>query len=208
MSKFKDIDILQYIKLNYLSKNVIHEGKGKIVPFHGAHVELGENSKLVMHDGSLEIGTNKVKGSKAETLIRLRKDATWNVKGYCGLSYGVTVEVNDHAEFNTGYLTVNSNSTIVVNQKINMGNDVMIGRNTVIYDSDFHTLNGEKVSKEVMIGDHVWIATNVTVLKGVHIGEGSVIGAGTIVREDIPDHVIVGSKTKQVILSENAYWER
>ena len=108
MSKFKDIDILQYIKLNYLSKNVIHEGKGKIVPFHGAHVELGENSKLIMHDGSLEIGTNKVKGSKAETLIRLRKDAIWNVNGYCGLSYGVTVEVNDYAEFNTRRFVVES----------------------------------------------------------------------------------------------------
>ncbi|MBR2669799.1 MAG: acyltransferase [Solobacterium sp.] len=208
MGKFRDIDILQYIYLNYLSKNVVHEGKGKVVPFRGAHVELGENSKLIIHDDSIEIGLNKVKGSKTETLIRLRKGAIWNVKGYCGLSYGDTLEVNENAELNSNYFTMNSNSTIVVNKKISIGNDVMIGRNVIIYDSDFHALNDRSVSEEVVIGDHVWIATNAMVLKGVHIGNGSVIAAGTIVKENVPEYVVIGSETKQKILSENANWKR
>lgn len=209
MSKFKDIDILQYIKLNYLSKRVLHEGKGKIIPFHGAHVDLEGNSKLIVHDDSLEFGLNKIKGSKAETLVRLRNGAVWNAKGYCGLSYGTTIEINSNAELESGYFTVNSNSVLVVNQAMTVGDDVMLGRNVVIYDSDFHSLNSkENVSELVVIGDHVWIATNSIVLKGVHIGNGSVIAAGAIVSEDVPERVVIGNGTKQKVLSENAEWKR
>ena len=103
---------------------------------------------------------------------------------------------------------MNSNSTIVVNKKISIGNDVMIGRNVIIYDSDFHALNDRSVSEEVVIGDHVWIAANAVALKGVHIGNGSVIAAGTIVKENVPEYVVIGSETKQKILSENANWKR
>ena len=209
MSKIQGIDILQYIKLNYFSKNVIHEGKGKIIPFKGAYIELEENSKLIIHDEGLEIGLNKIKGSKAETLIRLRNNASWDVKGYCGLSYGVTIEINDNAKMESGYFTANSNSVLVVNKNMVIGNDVMLGRNVVIYDSDFHSLNGkETASKEAVIGDHVWIATNCMMLKGVHIGDGSIVAAGTVVSEDVSEHVIVAGGSKQTILSEKAEWKR
>lgn len=209
MGKYTGIDMLQYFQLNYLSRNVIHEGKGKIIPFHGAHVELEENSRLFLHDDSLEIGLNKVKGSKAETLVRLRKNASWDVKGYCGLSYGTTLEVNENAELESAYFTVNSNSVLIANKKITIGNDVMIGRNVVIYDSDFHSLNNkEDISEPVTIGDHVWIATNVTVMKGVHIGDGSVIAAGITIKEDVPERVVARRETKQIVFSDNAEWKR
>lgn len=201
--------MLQFIRLNYLSRNVIHEGKGKIIPFYGAHVELEENSRVIMHDDSLEIGLNRVKGSKTETLVRLRKNASWNVKGYCGLSYGMTLEVNENAELESAYFTVNSNSVMIANKKITIGNDVMIGRNVVIYDSDFHTLNNkENISEPVTIGDHVWIATNATIMKGVHIGDGSVIAAGTTIKENIPERVVVRTEEKHIVTSDNAEWKR
>lgn len=209
MSKFKGIDIQQYIKLNYFSTNVIHEGKGKIIPFRGAHVDLKNNSRLIMHDDSLEIGLNLVKGSKAETLIRLQNNAVWNVKGYCGLSYGTTVEINENATFVSDYFTCNSNSVLVINKKTTIGNDVMLGRNVVVYDSDFHSINGEEtVSEEVTIGNHVWVATNCVILKGVHIGNGSVIAAGTVVDKDVPECVVVANEDGQRILSNNAQWKR
>ncbi len=209
MGKIKGVDILQYLTLNYLSKNVIHEGKGKIVPFCGARVELETGSKLIVHDGSLEIGLNRVKGSKTETLIRLHKNASWEVKDYCGLSYGTTLEVNEDASLESGFFTSNSHSVIVVNKEMNFGNDVMLGRNVVIYDSDFHSLNDkESINEPVVIGDHVWIATNSTVLKGVHIGNGSVIAAGTILSEDVPERVLAGSGGNQRIISKDITWKR
>ena len=209
MCRFAGIDVIQYIRLNNLSGNVIHEGKGKIIPFRGAHVELEEGSELILHDASLEIGLNKVRGSRTETLIRIRKNASWDVKGYCGLSYGTTLEINENAELESGYLTVNSNSVLVANKKITIGNDVMIGRNVIIYDSDFHSLNNkENISEPVIIGDHVWIATNVTIMKGVHIGDGSVIATGTIIRENVPECVVARNETMKIVFSHDAAWKR
>ena len=209
MGRFTDIDILQYIHLNYISGNVIHEGKGKIIPFRGAHVELGENSRLILHDDSLEIGLNKVKGSRTETLVRLRKNSSWDVKGYCGLSYGTTIEINANAVLDSMYFTANSHSVIVANEKITIGNDVMLGRNVVIYDSDFHTLNSKKKNSEpVVIGNHVWVATNAMILRGVHVENGSVIAAGSVIVDSVPEKTVVASETKQIILSDKAEWKR
>lgn len=46
----------------------------------------------------------------------------------------------------------------------------------------------------VVIGKHCWIASNVTILKGVHIGDNSVIGAGCVVYKDVPDNTVVVNK--------------
>lgn len=68
----------------------------------------------------------------------------------------------------------------------------MMGRNIVIYDSDFHSIPGSdgnpvNYSKDVTIEDHVWLTNNVTVLKGVTIGKDSLISAMTLIRKDIPE---------------------
>ena len=209
MRKFADIDILQYIKLNFFSKNVIHNGKGRIIPFRGAHIDLEGDSKLVIYDESLEIGLNKIKGSKAETLIRLRNNATWNVKGYCGLSYGTTIEVNSNAKLDSSFFTTNSNCVIITNKRITIGNDVMLGRNVIVFDSDFHSFNGrETVSEEVVIGDRVWITANCIILKGVHIGSGSIIAAGAVVTESVSERTVIGNAIQKKVISENASWSR
>lgn len=51
----------------------------------------------------------------------------------------------------------------------------------------------EKDDEDVIIENDVWIGMNAMILKGVHIGEGSVIGAGAIVTKDIPPYSIVTS---------------
>lgn len=54
-------------------------------------------------------------------------------------------------------------------------------------------------SKPIIIEDNVWIGANVTILKGVHIGEGSIIAAGSVVTKDVPSRVVVaGNPAKEV----------
>ncbi|MFM7309755.1 MAG: acyltransferase [Flavobacteriales bacterium] len=84
--------------------------------------------------------------------------------------------------------------------EVKLGNHVRCGANTLITDSDWHPEDpraGEP--KPVHIGDHVWLGYGVTVLKGVTIGENSVIGAGSVVVSDIPSHVIAAGNPCKVI---------
>lgn len=95
-----------------------------------------------------------------------------------------------------------SGTVIGAFQSIKLGNNVRCGANTLITDSDWHTddyRTGE--NKEVVIDDNVWLGYGVKVLKGVHIGKNSLIGANSVVTKDIPANVIAAGNPCKVIKS-------
>ena len=57
----------------------------------------------------------------------------------------------------------------------------------------------------MVIGDKVWIGMNVTILKGVNVGEGSIIAAGSVVTNNVPAHSIVAGVPAKVIKSDVYY---
>lgn len=82
-----------------------------------------------------------------------------------------------------------------------IGNNVDIGRETAIFTlehdphSDDHGVRG----RSVHIEDHVWIAARVTILPGVRIGKGAVVGAGSVVTKDVePMSIVAGNPAKVV----------
>ena len=87
-----------------------------------------------------------------------------------------------------------SNSTLVSDASITIGAYTNIGGGTKIYDTDFHSLNPDVrlngdtdvKSKPVCIGSRVFIGGHCIILKGVTIGDGAVIGAGSVVTKNIP----------------------
>jgi acetyltransferase-like isoleucine patch superfamily enzyme len=90
-----------------------------------------------------------------------------------------------------------SSTAIICNHQILIGNNVTIGGNTVIYDTDFHVLdphvrNDKSLDKQqaikapVCIGDNVFIGAHSTILKGVLIGDNSVIGGCLVITKDVP----------------------
>ena len=88
-----------------------------------------------------------------------------------------------------------SNSAIVCHNSITLGDDVVIGGNVKIYDTDFHRLSegcreldDRKAARKgaVVIRDRAFIGAHSIVLEGVTIGEGAVIGAGSVVTKDVP----------------------
>jgi len=93
-----------------------------------------------------------------------------------------------------------SGTTIAASRSISLGRNVRCGANTTIMDTDWHEDDPRSgTPQEVVMGDGVWLGLNAIVLKGVTIGENSVIGAGSIVTRSIPANVVAVGQPAKVI---------
>lgn len=93
-----------------------------------------------------------------------------------------------------------SGVTIWCFKSIRIRNNVRIGANVVIMDGDAHQDDARAGdNKEIIIDDNVWIGANSAILKGVHIGENSVIGLGSVVTKDIPANSVAAGNPCRVI---------
>jgi acetyltransferase-like isoleucine patch superfamily enzyme len=91
---------------------------------------------------------------------------------------------------------------VSVKHSVTIGDRVRIGPYTLIMDSDFHDVSDhmkEGKSGAVKISNDVWIASRVIILKGVSIGKGARIAAGSVVTHDVPDHTLVAGVPAKVI---------
>lgn len=109
------------------------------------------------------------------------------------------IEVGDDVWFNESCYIVGGGG-------LKMGSNVMLARNVSLITSnhgygskDVPMLKQPIVSAPIEIGDDVWFGVNSVVLKGVKIGKGAIIGAGSVVTKDIPDYAIVGGVPAQII---------
>jgi len=102
-----------------------------------------------------------------------------------------------------------SGATICAAKKIVIGDNVLLGANVIIIDTDFHATNpdnrrynrdSEQTNiKEVIIEDNVFIGTNSIILKGSYIGKNSIIGAGSLVSGKIPENSIAAGNPAKVV---------
>ncbi len=125
-------------------------------------------------------------------------------------SCGQNVNVERHARFGRG-VTLGDRSGIGINASIgeqtHIGSDVMMGPDCVIYTRNhrFDRLDipmreqGYGPVEPVVIGDDCWIGGRVTILPGVHIGNGAVIAAGAVVTKDVPPFAVVGGVPAKII---------
>jgi len=97
--------------------------------------------------------------------------------------------------------------SIVCENRITIGDRVIVGCNTIIADTDFHPLQPEVrqahpidgATAPIVIEDDIFIGMNALILKGVTLGSGCVVGAGSVVTKDVPPQAIVGGNPARVI---------
>jgi maltose O-acetyltransferase len=97
---------------------------------------------------------------------------------------------------------INYAASLSAHQEVTIGANCMIGNYVVIMDSDYHdpmdyARPGE--AAPIIIEDNVWLGVRATVLKGVRIGEGSVVGAGAVVTSDIPPRSVAFGVPARVV---------
>lgn len=145
------------------------------------------------------------------TIVQLSKNSELETKGHVDLGAGVRLMAGQGAKVSIGNGTfISGNSLIVCAKSIEIGENCAISWDVQIMDTDFHKfVDNEKQEKPfikpIKIGNHVWVGSRVTILKGVQIGDGAVIAAGSVVTKDVPAKCVVGGNPAKVI-KENIDW--
>lgn len=150
-------------------------------------------------------------------------------RGYFGIKKGGRVIFNGKANFTSGVsirvdngnlvfgknFSANGNCFFSCSENIKIGDDVLVGWNVNIRDSDGHSifkLNNPNIitntNKPVMVGDCVWIAANVDILKGAVIPDNCIVGYRSCVTKKFTDiNCIIGGYPAKIIQS-NIGWRK
>lgn len=114
---------------------------------------------------------------------------------------GARIEIGAGSQLSGASITARSTT-------VRLGRQVLMAPNCVIVDSDFHapwppearaTEPGLERDAPVTIGDHAWIGMRTIILKGVTVGEGALVGAGSVVTSDIPPRCLAAGAPARVV---------
>lgn len=147
---------------------------------------------------------NKMVGS-----LYVAKGATLEAEAF-DVYAGSRINVNAGAKLSLGSGYMNHDCVIDCFDSISIGHHVVISERVVLRDSDNHTIKDMEaipsdesaVTAPIIIGDHVWVGMNTIVLKGVTIGEGAVVAAGSVVNKDVPPHCLVAGVPAKVVKTD------
>ena len=155
----------------------------------GWGAKAGSNLKVLgflrLHiEGKLILGENVRINSKAYN--------------YVGIDRRMSIYVGPEGILEIGDGCALSNSTIVCLKSVRILPGTFIGGGCDIYDTDFHQINtidrlensGDILTGEIVIGPNAFVGGHVKILKGVTVGQGAVIGAGSVVTKSVPPYEI------------------
>lgn len=154
---------------------------------------------LPMNDGLINLGQRHIRSFFASMFLA---------------KSGVNIDIQKYTRF-SHFCELGNNSGIGEGSrlygKVLIGDDVMMGPQCWIYtqNHEFRYLDrpmrqqGPQREEPVVIGNDVWIGSRVTILPGVHVGNGVIIGAGAVVSKDVPDYAIVGGNPARILKYRN-----
>ena len=191
-------------------RKVSAEDSGKLpVRIYGdSKFILHPKAKIFVKNGILRFNHTSRGSEPFVGLLEMLPNATFNVNGNFRFYPGSHVIIGENARLEVGSGYINRNCRIQCQLGISIGFKVAISENVTIWDSDFHKVKreGYTMAKPITIGNHVWIGTNVIILKGVEIGDNSIVAAGSVVTKDIPSNCMAAGNPARVI-KRGTDWE-
>ena len=186
------------VEIMQIYKGAIKINTSKITPFM---VKIGIG------------GSNAIKDSRGKIFLNKLNNGKVVFSGNAKFSNGIVIYVNKGIiEFGINF-SCNKNCFISSDYKVKFGNEVLLGWNVNIRDSDGHEIiylneNEKKKEKDVEIGNHVWICSNVDILKNSKIGNDCIVGYKSLVTNIMVDNnkLIAGIPAK--IIKNNVNWEK
>ncbi|MFT3694668.1 MAG: acyltransferase [Kofleriaceae bacterium] len=172
--------------------------------------ELGRRAVVAGHGVRFGASSRVINPGPA---ARIRVGANTLVDGELLVhDYGGQIEIGESSYIGPG-------TRVWSGERLVIGNHVFVAHNSTIVDTNAHQVDAEERAEHyqrtvvearpfekgtietapVVIGDHAWINFNVAILKGVTIGEGAIIGAGSVVTHDVPPFVLCAGNPARVI---------
>lgn len=193
-------------------RNLFHN-KG-IICGTNCHINIAKSAKIKV-EGLLTLGRkDKFSKSKAESKLFLGENASLNILGEFKIDADCEIVVFSNAELTIhgsklAYSDANAGLRIVCGEKIELMHDVGIGRNVMIRDTNGdHYMNttGYRPTRPVIIGEKAWLCESCTIMPGVKIGRGGIVGACSMVTKSVPTHALVSGSPAEVV-QENVLWK-
>ena len=186
----------------------IRSNMSRILLFGNCSFSIHKKAKINLNNGHLALNRYITKKDPFIGNIEMYENAVINAQSTFFFHSGCDIMVFQNAILNLGSGYINRYSKIRCYSSITIGNDVSISENFSIWDSDAHAIIGNEnnMIQPIVIGNKVWIGTNVTVLKGVTIGDGAIIAAGSVVSKSIPAYCLAAGIPARVI-KENVLWK-
>jgi len=177
-------------------------------------ISIHNTSKIEFNESAfLVCGTenSSFEGWARPNKLYMEKNSRMQINGYVQIGRGSLLWV-----LNGGTIKIGSNSSTSGNNIIISKSEVVIGRDcqiawgVTISDHDFHkTYENDIQNPEtlpVIIGNNVWIGMNATILKGVEIGDNSIIAAGSVVTHNVLKNTMVGGVPAKLIRENIEYY--
>lgn len=200
------VSLWQFFKYNSFVE-ILHGDV--LIPTPYCTIKIDKGGKIIKKGVSI-LGWKKFNKSKLETRLLVNKGGTLEFKGRTQIGYASDIEVFPNAtlSFGGGGAT-NIGATIICGDRIEIGKDTMLGRHVTIRDnngSHFMNRQGYKNTRPVIIGDKVWLTEQCTVLPGVKIGDGAIVGALSLVIKNVPAYTLVSGHPAEVV-DEDILWK-
>ena len=188
------------------STSIIVYRKSEFILSKSAYVEMKPSSNL--HINLLNTKKRRINNGG----IYLDSNSKLICNGSFSTYEGVKIFIHENAVLELGKSSfINENTIIFCSTRISIGDNCAIARDCMIRDTDSHSIldsnhKPQTYKKPIIIGNHVWIGASAIILKGVTIGDGAIIAAGSVVTKDIPSRCLVGGNPARII-KENIDWK-
>lgn len=213
MKQALTMDWLQFFYYNFFNSSVHREKGAFLLPSRGTKIQFARSAELELK-ANLTINYYPCyKRGSQTSLLKIGKGGKLVVHNRVELSYANTFSIADYAKLEVGYFFMNIGSNVICNHAMSIGNNVLLGRDVCIFDSDYHPIFNEEgkivnEDREVVIEDNVWIGARSMVLKGSHIHEGAIVSANSLVMGEVEGNRVFINKRESKSIGEKISWQR
>lgn len=209
------LKILREIRGKYLTNKVTERSReGRVVigdAFLPINIQVERGAKFIVR-GRLRF--ESFQGLREVVFLSLGRDSTLVIDGDFNLGPGCRIVVEPGGYLYIGgrrienLCGITERSRIMVRKRVHLGADLICSWGVFITDCDWHENIGHRNTEETVVGDHVWIAPNCSILKGSRIGDGCIIASGSATHmAAFPDRSLIGGLPARV-LATNRDWTR